>query len=128
MPQFMTDPVEAVWPGREAFEYGGIERDVGDAELLITTRFPRVEARVAAGSLAREAVSLVVRQMVSRALAADEREGATRVTLPEFGVDFETGGGAGKGSRLYLTTDELLMLNPRRSVFSSAPRVNVWTS
>lgn len=128
MSRYMTSDIDAVWPGREVDEYAAIAADVEDAETLLDARFPRLAGRVEAGSLSIEAVSLVVRQMVSRALASDEREGATRITLPEFGVDFDTGGGAGRGSRLFITTDELLMLNPRRGAFSNSPRYSPWTA
>ena len=114
MEYFTEDPSE-VWPGLDSEQTRKVTRWLGRAEGIIDARFPDLSGRVDRGEIARAVVGGVVEEMVSRALAADDRDGIRSEQMPEWQVEYDTGTGLGQGSALYLTTDEYALLAPRSS-------------
>lgn len=112
MPKWFTDNPALVWDGLDETLLRKVERWIGRAEVIITTKFPTIQARIDAGEIDSAAVSGVVEEMVDRAIDHHERGGIETEQLPEWSVGYESGQGLGKGSRLYLTTDEFALLAP----------------
>lgn len=125
---FLDDPFE-VWsyvPGDVAAR---IPRWIEQSERLIITRIPTIPARVAQGTMDPQVVADVVEQMVSRAVERTARGGMDKLAYPEVTMEWDDSGGAGRGSLLFLTLDELMLLTatPQRTSFTlgykAAPRV-----
>lgn len=116
MPKWFTDNPDDVWEGLDETLLRKVERWISRAEVIITTKFPTIQERIDSGSLDVAAVSGVVEEMVDRAIDHYERDGVETEQLPEWSVGYETGQGMGKGSRLYLTTDEFALLAPPKKV------------
>ncbi|ALA68450.1 hypothetical protein [Corynebacterium lactis] len=110
MAKFLTS-LRAVWPDADSAEQVRLERLVDRAEALIVQRFPTTLRRVEDGSLSVTVVAGVVEDMVNRAVASQDRGGVEKLAYPEVTMEWGSGG-AGSGSLLYLTTDELLALTP----------------
>lgn len=114
MPKWFTDNPDEVWEGLDTTMRRKVDRWIGRAETIIRTKFPDIQARINAETLDVAAVSGVVEEMVDRAIDHEERGGVETEGLPEWTVGYETGSGMGKGSKLYLTTDEFALLAPKR--------------
>lgn len=112
MPRWLTDSLDEVWPGLTEAEEKQVTRWVGRAEAIIAQRFPTTAARVEAEKLEAGVVAGVVEEMVSRALAKTRRGGMDKLAYPEVSMEWSDSGGAGTGSLLYLTMDELMLLTP----------------
>lgn len=110
MAKFLTS-LRTVWPDADSAEQVRLERLVDRAEALIVQRFPTTLRRVEDGSLSATVVAGVVEDMVNRAVASQDRGGVEKLAYPEVTMEWGSGG-AGSGSLLYLTTDELLALTP----------------
>lgn len=114
MPKWFTDDPTTVWEGLDATLLRKVNRWIARAETIITTKFPDIDKRIERGSLSVEAVSSVVEEMVERAISHDERGGIEQESLPEWSVQYASAQGIGKGSVLFLTSDEFALLAPPR--------------
>ncbi|MFC3850077.1 hypothetical protein ACFORJ_07850 [Corynebacterium hansenii] len=112
MPRWLTDPLPEVWPDLNETELKQVGRWVIRAEAIIAQRFPTTAARVQEGKLDVGVVAGVIEEMVSRALAKTRRGGMDKLSYPEVSMEWSDNGGAGEGSLLYLTIDELMLLTP----------------
>lgn len=110
MPRFLLNPSE-IWPDVDDAQLQRIVRLIDRAEALIMQRFPTLRKRVDDQALSLTVVAGVVEDMVTRALAHLDRGGVEKVSYPEVTLEWASGG-AGNGSLLYLTVDELLALTP----------------
>lgn len=109
---FFTAAIEDVWPHLAQDGHARAARMIDRAETLILQRFPTIPQRIDAGELSKSVVAGVVEDMVTRVLERDARGGMDKLAYPEVSMEWEASGGAGTGSILYLTTDELLLLAP----------------
>ncbi|TVS29801.1 hypothetical protein [Corynebacterium sanguinis] len=114
MPKWFLDPPTEVWGEMDDEERRKVDRLTRRAETFITAKFPDIQKRVDAGTLAPEVIADVVEEMVTRAIDYDDRGGVAKESLPEWSLEYESGSGLGKGSRLFLTTDEYALLAPAR--------------
>lgn len=110
---FTEDPAQ-VWDDLDTDLIRKATRWIERAETIIFTKFPTIQARIDAEQITVQAVAGVVEEMVDRALDHEERGGVVNEQMPEWQVGYETGQGMGKGSRLFLTTDEFALLAPPR--------------
>lgn len=90
-----------------------VERLVHRAEAIVCQRFPTIGERVDRGELDARVVAGVVEDMVVRVLEREARGGMDKLSYPEVAMEWADDGGLGSGSRLYLTTDEVVLLAPR---------------
>lgn len=116
MAMWFTDDPADVWEDQDAAMLRKIARWIDQAETIISTKFPTIQARIDTETISVKAVAGVVEEMVSRAVDRELRGGVESEQMPEWSVGYETGQGMGKGSRLYLTTDEFALLAPPRTV------------
>ncbi|MEJ6019871.1 hypothetical protein [Corynebacterium sp. H113] len=100
-----------MWPDTTEIERASLERLVDRAEAIIAQRFPETARRVSDGTLSCQVVAGIVEDMVSRAHASQQRGGIDKLSYPEVTMEWSDGG-AGSGSLLYLTVDELMLLTP----------------
>lgn len=112
MGHWLTEDVDSLWPHLSADQAAKVTRWVDQAERLIATRFPDITTRVVSGALTVEVIGDVVEAMVTRALDDDRRGGMDKLSYPEVSMEWDNSGGVGTGSKLYLTTDELILLSP----------------
>ncbi|MFI5504467.1 hypothetical protein ACFLIN_03770 [Corynebacterium kutscheri] len=110
MALFLQNPSE-IWPTADATQLKLITRLIDRAEALVMQRFPTLEKRLLTGALSVTVVAGVVEDMVTRAVAHLDRGGVEKLSYPEISLEWASGG-AGTGSLLYLTVDELLVLTP----------------
>lgn len=110
---FLDDPAE-VWETDDERDLARIARWILQAEAIVQTKFPTLASRIEAGTISARVVSGVVEEMVTRAVEYEERGGTVTEQMPEWSVGYETGQGMGKGSKLFLTTDEFSLLAPPR--------------
>lgn len=110
MGRWLTEP-EAVWPDLFPEQADRVTRLVDRAEAIIAQRFGKTAKRIEAGGLAVEVVAGVVEDMVTRALDKTSRGGLDKLSYPEVSMEWADGG-AGTGSLLYLTIDDLHLLTP----------------
>lgn len=110
MARFLAN-LQMVWPDADRERQAYLARLVDRAEALVVQRFPMTPRRVEDGSLSHTVVAGVIEDMVNRAVASQERGGVDKLAYPEITMEWGNGG-AGSGSLLYLTTDELLALTP----------------
>lgn len=110
---FTEDPAD-VWENLDSGLLRKVERWVNRAEHIIRQRFPDIDQRVDSGELAPEVIAGVVEEMVTRAIDNEDRGGIESEELPEWSVKYATGVGLGRGSTLFLTTDEFALLAPPR--------------
>lgn len=113
MPAWLTVPPQALWPGRGEEHLAYAARMIERAEAIILGRFPDIGERLSRGEISLSVVAGVVEDMVTRALNSFARGGLVRLGYPDADMQWESGGGAGEGSVLFLTVDELLLLTPR---------------
>lgn len=115
MPKWLTsDPLE-LWPDLSPTKIPETVRLIGRAESIIEQRFPSIQTRIDSGELSRVVVAGVVEDMVSRSIEKSERGGLDKLQYPEVVMEWETDGGLGTGSKLWLTTDEIVLLSPPSS-------------
>lgn len=112
MPRWFTDNPTTVWEDLDTVLLRKVTRWIERAEIIISTKFPTIQDRIDAGKLSVQAVAGVVEEMVERALDHEQRGGVVTEQMPEWQVGYEPGQGMGKGSRLFLTTDEFALLAP----------------
>ncbi|WP_042891651.1 hypothetical protein [Corynebacterium ulcerans] len=118
MARWLTQP-KKLWTDADSAELSRIDRLIERAEAIILQRFPVTAQRVVDGKLSTTVVAGVVEDMVNRAIASQDRGGIDRLSYPEVTLEWSDNG-AGGGSLLYLTMDELLLLTPPepQAVFS----------
>lgn len=107
-----TAPIDEVWPYLDPTQSDRVQRLIKRAESIICQRFPTTLQRIADGDLDHNVVTGVIEDMVTRVLERDARGGMDKLSYPEVAMEWDNSGGAGAGSILYLTTDELLLLSP----------------
>ena len=112
MATILTTPATDLWPRLDPAQAVEAQRLIDRAELIVLQRFPTVPQRIAEGNLNRLVVAGVIEDMVSLALEKSERGGLDKLAYPEVTMEWETDGGLGKGSKLWLTVDELVLLAP----------------
>ncbi|OKX85128.1 hypothetical protein AUO95_00925 [Corynebacterium glutamicum] len=110
---FLDDP-STVWDLQDDRDQERVARWILQAETILEAKFPTMASRIEAGSLSVKTVQWVIEEMVTRAIDNDERGGAVTEQMPEWSIGYETGQGMGKGSKLFLTTDEFSLLAPPR--------------
>lgn len=115
MPKWLINPPREIFPNLTEDELHRVTRWIDQAERLISTRFTTIQTRIDAGHLDQAVVGDVVEAMVTRALATHRRGGMDKLSYPEVSMEWSTDGGAGTGSTLFLTMDELLLLAPSES-------------
>lgn len=112
MPTWFVDNPDEVWEGLDGTQLRKVTRWIERSETIIATRFPDIQDRIESGVLSVKAVAGVVEEMVDRAISHEERGGVESEQMPEWSVGYETSSGLGKGSKLFLTTDEYALLAP----------------
>lgn len=112
MPMWLTDQPETIWPGISSERLAEATRLIPRAEAIILQRFSDIQQRIDEGKISLTVVAGVVEDMVSRAVEKAERGGLDRLQYPEVAMEWESDGGLGKGSKLWLTTDEVVLLSP----------------
>lgn len=110
MGKWLTDP-EQVWTDPDDQDTIREKRLVERAEAIIVNRFPKTERRIESGGLDVTVVAGVVEDMIGRYLGKQKRGGLDKLAYPEVSMEW-TDGGAGTGSLLYLTIDDLHLLTP----------------
>lgn len=115
MPKWLTAPATDLWPNLTTEETTRVTRWIDQAERLISTRFKTIDARISDNQLDQAVVGDVVEAMVTRALDNSRRGGLDKLAYPEVSMEWDNDGGAGTGSTLYLTVDELMLLAPAAS-------------
>lgn len=113
-PQWFLDDPATIWDLRDNRDQERAARWILQAETILEAKFPTLTSRIEAGSLSVKTVQWVIEEMVTRAIDNDERGGAVTEQMPEWSIGYETGQGMGKGSKLFLTTDEFSLLAPPR--------------
>lgn len=113
-PQWFLDDPATIWDLRDDRDQERAARWILQAETILEAKFPTLTSRIEAGSLSVKTVQWVIEEMVTRAIDNDERGGAVTEQMPEWSIGYETGQGMGKGSKLFLTTDEFSLLAPPR--------------
>lgn len=116
MPKWFIDQPAQVWEGLDPDLLLKVKRWIDRSETIISTKFPDIQQRIDTEVISVEVVAGVVEEMVDRAIDHYERGGVETEQLPEWQVGYETGSGLGKGSKLFLTTDEFALLAPRRKL------------
>lgn len=112
MPRWLTTPIAEIWKDLNTDETLTMMRWIDQAERLIQARFSTIDERITAGTLDRAVVGDVVEAMVTRRLETQRRGGVDKIAYPEISMEWGDGGGAGSGSAMFLTMDELLLLTP----------------
>lgn len=113
MATWLTADPKTLWPHLDDTRLEEVKRLIERAEHIILQRFPSIPTRIQQHRLSVEVVAGVVEDMVTRAIAKEDRDGLTRLAYPEVTMQWETDGGLGQGSRLWLTTDEIVLLSPQ---------------
>lgn len=113
MATWLTADPKTLWPHLDDTRLEEVKRLIERAEHIILQRFPSIPTRIQQHRLSVEVVAGVVEDMVTRAIAKEDRGGLTQLTYPEVTMQWETDGGLGQGSRLWLTTDEIVLLSPQ---------------
>lgn len=113
MGKWFTDEPLDVWDDLEDSMLRKVTRWIDRAETIIETKFPDITRRIEVGSLSAAAVAGVVEEMVTRAIDHEQRDGVESEQMPEWQVQYTSSAGLGKGSLLFLTTDEWSLLAPR---------------
>ena len=113
-PQWFLDDPATIWDLRDDRDQERAARWILQAETILEAKFPTLTSRIEAGSLSVKTVQWVIEEMVTRAIDNDERGGAVTEQMPEWSIGYEPGQGMGKGSKLFLTTDEFSLLAPPR--------------
>lgn len=112
MAEWLTEEPRTLWPHLTAGRLAEASRLINRAESIIRQRFPTLQERIDKKELSAIVVAGVVEDMVSRAVEKAERGGLDRLQYPEVAMEWESDGGLGKGSKLWLTTDEIVLLAP----------------
>lgn len=115
MATWLTTPVSELWPDLPEPRQSRATRWVDQAERLIAQRFRTIQDRIDTGEVSALVVADVVEAMVQRAIDSTGRGGMSRLTYPEVGMEWDDSGGAGTGSLIFLTLDELMLLSPETS-------------
>lgn len=115
MPTWFTEDPTTVWDDLGPDLLRKVTRWIDQAETIISTKFPTLQDRIDAEKISVKAVAGVVEEMVDRAVDREQRGGVETEQMPEWSVGYETGQGMGKGSKLFLTTDEFALLAPPRT-------------
>lgn len=113
MPKWFTEDPSAVWDGLDETMLRKVARWIDRSETIIATKFPDIDARIEREALSVAAVAGVVEEMVTRAIDHTERDGIESEQMPEWQVEYTPSSGLGKGSMLFLTTDEWALLAAR---------------
>ena len=113
MATWLTVDPKILWPHLDDARLEEAKRLIERAEHIILQRFPSIPTRIQQRRLSAEVVAGVVEDMVTRAIAKDDRGGLTQLAYPEVTMQWETDGALGQGSRLWLTTDEIVLLSPQ---------------
>lgn len=114
MPQWFTEDPDEVWEDLDTGMLRKVRRWIDRSEALILGKFPDIQKRIDDDVMDVRVVAGVVEEMVERAIAHEERGGVETEQMPEWSIDYEAGSGLGKGSKLFLTTDEFALLAPER--------------
>lgn len=124
MPKWLTEPPEQIWPDATPAILQRAGRWIDQAERLIIARAPNIEQRIASGQLDPLVVADIVEAVVTRAVDKTTRGGLDKLAYPEISMEWEQAGGAGQGSLLYLTLDELMVIVPQQAqaAFTIRPR------
>lgn len=125
MPTWLTTDPAQIWPTADQPTIDRIKRWIGQAERLIQNRFPTINERIDNGTLDPLAIADIVEAMVDRALARRERAGLSKLAYPEVQMEWDDSGGAGQGSWIFLTLDELMVLTPPQATGASSVRMPV---
>ena len=115
MPKWLTSPITDIWPDLSEAHTAKVTRWIDQAERLIAQRFRTIDQRIEEGYLDPIVVADVVEAMVTRALDTYTRGGMDKLAYPEVSMEWDNSGGAGNGSTLFLTIDELMLLSPSES-------------
>lgn len=113
MATWLTADPKILWPHLDDTRLEEAKRLIERAEHIILQRFPSIPTRIQQRRLSVEVVAGVVEDMVTRAIAKEDRGGLAQLAYPEVTMQWETDGGLGQGSRLWLTTDEIVLLSPQ---------------
>lgn len=113
MATWLTVDPKALWPHLDDTRLEGAKHLIDRAERIVLQRFPSIPTRIQQHRLSAEVVAGVVEDMVTRAIAKEDRGGLTQLAYPEVTMQWETDGALGQGSRLWLTTDEVILLSPQ---------------
>ncbi|MEX3563673.1 hypothetical protein ACEE90_01450 [Corynebacterium phoceense] len=137
MPTWLTTSIDKLWPGLDSADTAYAERMVDRAERMVKTRFSTITERITAGELDPVVVAGVIEDMVDRVMRKRARGGMDKLAYPEISMEWNDDGGAGTGSTLYLTVDELMLLAPaqtggaftiRKPATPSYPEVTRWSA
>ncbi len=113
MATWLTVDPKTLWPHLDTPRLDEAKRLIDRAERIVLQRFPSIPTRIQQHRLSAEVVAGVVEDMVTRAIAKDDRGGLTQLAYPEVTMQWESDGSLGQGSRLWLTTDEIVLLSPQ---------------
>lgn len=113
MATWLTADPKTLWPHLDSARLEDAKRLIERAESIVLQRFPSIPTRIQQRRLSTEVVAGVVEDMVTRAIAKEDRGGLTQLAYPEVTMQWETDGALGQGSRLWLTTDEIVLLSPQ---------------
>lgn len=126
MPKWLKESPEDIWPEASPAIIQRATRWIDQAERLITARAPDIEQRISTGKLDPLVVADIVEAVVTRAVDKTTRGGLDKLAYPEVSMEWEQGGGAGQGSLLFLTLDELMVLVPQQA--QAAFSIRPWSS
>lgn len=124
MAKWLIEAPEDIWPDAAPEVKQRAKRWIDQAERLICARAPNIEQRIEQGLVDRLVVADIVEAMVTRAIEKTSRGGLDKLAYPEVSMEWAGDGGAGQGSLLYLTLDELMIVAPQQSqaAFTIRPR------
>lgn len=124
MAKWLLESPEDIWPDAAPEMKKRAMRWIDQAERLIRARAPTLERRIEQGQIDRLVVADIVEAMVTRAIDKTTRGGLDKLAYPEVSMEWTGDGGAGQGSLLYLTLDELMIVAPQQSqaAFTIRPR------
>lgn len=124
MAKWLLEAPEDIWPDAAPAVQQRAMRWIDQAERLICARAPNIDQRIEQGRVDRLVVADIVEAMVTRAIDKTSRGGLDKLAYPEVSMEWTGDGGAGQGSLLYLTLDELMIVAPQQSqaAFTIRPR------
>lgn len=124
MAKWLLEAPEDIWPDAAPAVQQRAMRWIDQAERLICARAPNIDRRIEQGLVDRLVVADIVEAMVTRAIDKTSRGGLDKLAYPEVSMEWTGDGGAGQGSLLYLTLDELMIVAPQQSqaAFTIRPR------
>ncbi|MEJ6013284.1 hypothetical protein WG936_05465 [Corynebacterium sp. H127] len=115
MAVWLTSPPNEIWENADSVLIGKITRWIDQAERLIASRFPDTKSRTDESKLDPLLVGDIVEAMVDRAVSRFQRSGMSKLAYPEVQMEWDDSGGAGEGSWIYLTLDEVMALSPSQA-------------